>query len=128
MTVGTRIALIAGIVILAAFFVFGVVVITHGAVAVLVIVAVALAVLIAGGNLLYGTHSHGAAAQARIRPAQESADRAADRAAEARRAVAEAVRRGERYCPIEPASRLAADEPADTAADNPAGDHPGSPA
>jgi len=103
MTVWTRIALIAGIVLLAAFFVFGAVATMHGAAVVLVIVAVALAVLIGAGNLLYGTHSHGAAAQARIRPAQEAADRAAERAAEARRAVAEAARRGERYCPLDPA-------------------------
>ena len=39
----------------------------------------------------------------RVRPAQEAHDQAADVAAEARRAVAEAERRGERYCPLDPA-------------------------
>jgi hypothetical protein len=105
MTVWTRIAVITGIFLLTAFFVLGAVATFHSAVAVLVIVAVALAVLIGAGNLLYGAHSHGAAAQARRRPAQEAADQAAARAADARRAVAEATRRGERYCPIEPAQR-----------------------
>ena len=64
---------------------------------------IAIAALVAGGNLLYGRHSHGAAAVERDRPAQEAHDRAADAAAEARRAVAEAERRGERYCPLDPA-------------------------
>jgi hypothetical protein len=99
---GMRIALIAGIVILALF----VVVAVFAAHAGLVVVAfVAVVALIAAGNLLYGRHSHGAAAQARIRPAQEAHDRAADQAAEARRAVAEATRRGERYCPLDPARK-----------------------
>ena len=99
---GTRIALIAGIVVLALF----VIVTVFAAHAGLVVVAlVAVAVLIGAGNLLYGRHSHGAAAQARIRPAQEAHDRAADLAAEARRAVAEAARRGERYCPLDPAQK-----------------------
>ena len=95
----------AGIVLLAAFFIAGAVATLHSAVAVLVIVAVSLAVLIGAGNLLYGKDSHGAAAQARVGPAQDAADLAAARAADARRAVAEAARRGERYCPIEPAER-----------------------
>ena len=101
MTVWTRIAVTAGTVLLAAFFVFGAIATLHSAVAVLVIVAAALAVLIGAGNLLYGKDSHGAAAQARKRPAQDAADLAAARAADACRAVAEAARRGERYCPIE---------------------------
>ena len=67
------------------------------------IVVVTMGVLVGGGNLLYGRHSHGAAAVARVRPAQEAHDRAADVAAETRRAVAEAARRGERYCPLDPA-------------------------
>ena len=72
----------------------------------------AMAVLVGAGNLLYGRHSHGAAAVARIRPAQEAHDRAADVAAEARRAVAEAARRGERYCPLDPPTDdAAADRP-----------------
>jgi len=99
---GTRLALIAGIVILTLFFI----VTAFAAHAGLVVVALAaVAVLIGAGNLLYGRHSHGAAAQARIRPAQEAHNRAADQAAEARRAVAEAARRGERYCPLDPAPK-----------------------
>ena len=60
-------------------------------------------------TLLYGRHSHGKKAVDRVRPAQEAQNRAADLAAEARRAVAEAERRGERYCPLDPAHRTAAD-------------------
>jgi hypothetical protein len=101
MTTTTRIALIAGIVLLAALVVVGV----FAAHAGLVLVAfVAIAALVAAGNLLYGRHSHGAAAMNRVRAAQEAHDRAADAAAEARRAVAEAERRGERYCPLDPAN------------------------
>ena len=99
---GTRVALIAGIVILALFALLAVFA-AHAGLVVVALVAVAL--LIGAGNLLYGRHSHGAAAQARIRPAQQAHDRAADRAAEARRAVAEAARRGERYCPLDPAPK-----------------------
>jgi hypothetical protein len=95
----TRIALVAGIVFLAAFVVLAVVAI-HAVAAVAVILI--LAALIACGNLLYGRHSHGAAAQARVRPAQDAHDRAAAVAADARRAVAQAARRGERYCPLDP--------------------------
>ena len=86
----TRIALVAGIAVLAVF---------------VVISAFALhAGLIACGNLLYGRRSRYARAQARTRPAQEAHDRAADLAADARRAAAEADRRGERYCPLDPAN------------------------
>ena len=46
---------------------------------------VALVGLIGGGNLLYGKNSHGAAAQARMRPAQQAHERAID---EARRQAA----------------------------------------
>jgi hypothetical protein len=73
-----RIALAAGIILLTAF-VF--VVLAHGhdgSNALVVVLAVVL--LVAAGNLLYGRHSHGAAAQARIRPAQEAHDRAIDEA------------------------------------------------
>ena len=95
----TRIALVAGIVLLAALVVVTVLAAHAG----LVVVAfVAIAALVAAGNLLYGRHSHGAAAMKRVRAAQEAHDRAADRAAEARRATAEAARRGERYCPLGP--------------------------
>jgi hypothetical protein len=94
----TRVALIAGIAFLAAFVI--VVALAHHAGPVVLVVGM-LAVLVACGNLLYGRHSHGAAAQARVRPAQEAHDRAADVAAEARRATAEAARRGQRYCPLD---------------------------
>ena len=72
------------------------------------IVALAIAVLIAGGSLLYGRDSHGAKAVERDRPAQEALDRAADLAAERRRATAETAKRGERderNCPLDPARR-----------------------
>jgi hypothetical protein len=59
----------------------------HGAVTPLATIG-ALAVLIGGGNWLYGPNSHGAKAQARDRPAQEAHNRAID---EARRAAAEAA-------------------------------------
>ncbi len=95
----TRIALVAGIVLLAAFAVMAAFATRSG---LLVVALLMVAVLVGAGNLLYGRHSHGAAAQARTRPAQEAHDRAADLAAEARRAVAEAARRGERYCPLDP--------------------------
>jgi hypothetical protein len=104
---GTRIALVAGIVFLAAFVIM-VAFARH--VGPLVVVVLVLAVLIGAGNLLYGRHSHGAAAVARTRAAQEAHDRAADVAAEARRATAEAAKRGERYCPLDPSNqRPAAD-------------------
>jgi hypothetical protein len=102
----TRIALAAGIAFLAAFVIVAVVAI-HALAAVAVVLV--LAALVACGNLLYGRHSHGAAAQARVRPAQEAHDRAAAVAADARRAVAEAARRGERYCPLDPEARQGAD-------------------
>jgi hypothetical protein len=96
----TRVAVAAGFVLLTAFVY---VVLAHGAnggnIAGIVI---AVVLLIAAGNLLYGRHSHGAAAQARVRDAQEAHNRAADLAAEARRATAEADRRGERFCPMDP--------------------------
>ena len=103
----TRVALVAGIAFLGAFVIvvaFGHHAGPRGAGRGM------LAVLVGCGNLLYGRHSHGAAAQARVRPAQEAHDRAADVAAEARRATAEAARRGERYCPLDPSNqRPAAD-------------------
>ena len=97
----TRIAVVAGIAVLAVFVVITAFA-THAG---LVLVALAaIAGLIACGNLLYGRRSHYARAQARTRPAQEAHDRAADLAADARRAAAEADRRGERYCPLDPAN------------------------
>jgi hypothetical protein len=73
-----RIALAVGIVVLAAF---AYVVLAHGhdgSNALVVVVAVV--VLVGAGNLLYGKSSHGAAAQARVRPAQEARNRAIDEA------------------------------------------------
>jgi hypothetical protein len=97
----TRVALIAGILFLAVFvviFAFAL----HAGVPVLAVMAVFG--LVACGNLLYGRHSHGAKAVARVRPFQEAHDHAADLAAETRRATAEAAKRGERYCPLDPAT------------------------
>ncbi len=86
---------------------FAVVVIAegHAGAGAAVVAFVAIAVLVGAGNALYGRHSHGKKAVDRIRPAQEAQNRAADLAAEARRAVAEAARRGERYCPLDPSPR-----------------------
>jgi hypothetical protein len=97
-----RIAVAVGIALLTAFVVLVLVAGTSGAGAVVVAI-LTIGGLVAAGNLLYGRHSHGAAAQARIRPAQEAANRAADLAAETRRATADAARRGERFCPLDPA-------------------------
>ena len=81
----TRFALGAGVVLLVAFM-LAVAVGIHGALSP-VIAVLALAGLIACGNLLYGKNSHGATAKARVRPAQEAQNRAID---EARRAAREA--------------------------------------
>jgi hypothetical protein len=96
----TRLALGLGFLILTAFVY---VVLAHGANGGNIVgIAVAVVVLIAAGNLLYGRNSPGAKAKARTRDAQEAHDRAADVAAGARRASAEAARHGERYCPMDP--------------------------
>jgi hypothetical protein len=100
----SRIAVAAAIALLTAFVVV-VVLAGHGGAGAAVVAFIAIAALVGAGNALYGRHSHGAAAVNRVRPAQEAHDQAADRAAEARRAVAEAARRGERYCPLDPAHR-----------------------
>jgi hypothetical protein len=97
----TRIALVAGIAVLAVF----VVIAAFAAHAGLVVLAfAAIAGLVACGNLLYGRSSHYARAHARTRPAQQAHDGAADLAADARRATTEADQRGERYCPLDPAN------------------------
>jgi hypothetical protein len=96
----TRVALAAGILFLAVFVIIMAFAL-HAGVAVLVVLA--LFGLVACGNLLYGRHSHGAKAVERKRPAQEAHDHAADLAADTRRASAEATKRGERYCPLDPA-------------------------
>ena len=109
----SRIAVAAGIALLTVFAVV-VILAGHSGAGAAIVALVAIAALVAAGNALYGRHSHGAAAMNRVRPAQEAHDRAADRAAEARRAAAEAERRGERYCPLDPAHLQAdADTPAD---------------
>jgi flagellar motor component MotA len=74
----TRFALGAGVVLVLAFVVLMAVAV-GGAFTPVVAVA-ALLILIGGGNLLYGRHSHGAAAVARVRPAQEAQNRAIDEA------------------------------------------------
>ena len=110
----TRIALIAGIAFLGAFVVVAAFALHAG---IVVVVAVVIAGLVGAGNLLYGRHSHGAAAVARSREAQEAHDRAADLANDARRATTVAARRGERYCPLDPAHRTPTPPPDQTPAD-----------
>jgi hypothetical protein len=74
----TRFAIGAGVLVLVAFAVL--MAIAVGGTFSPVVAFAALLILIGGGNLLYGRHSHGAAAQARVRPAQEEQDRAIDEA------------------------------------------------
>jgi hypothetical protein len=100
----SRIAIAVGIA-LGAVFVIAVVTEGHAGAGAAVVAFIAIAALVGAGNLLYGRHSHGKKAVDRVRPAQEAQNRAADLAAEARRAVAEAERRGERYCPLDPVHR-----------------------
>jgi type VI protein secretion system component VasK len=87
----TRFALAAGVVVVVAFMLL-VAVGIHGALTP-VIAIVALVGLIVCGNLLYGQHSHGAAATARKRPAQEAQNRAIDEAQEQARIAREQTRR-----------------------------------
>jgi hypothetical protein len=116
----SRIAIAVAIALLA---VFAVVVIAEGqaGAGAAVVAFIAIAALVGAGNLLYGRHSHGKKALDRIRAAQEAQNRAADVAAEARRAVAEADRRGERFCPLDPATRQPQHQP-HAAADQPHAD------
>ncbi len=100
----SRIAVAAGIALLTTFVVVVLLAGPYGLGSV-VIVLVTMAVLIGAGSLLYGRRSPYAATQERTRPAQEAHDRAADMAADVRRATAEAARRGERFCPLDPAHR-----------------------
>lgn len=83
-----------------------------------VIVVVVLVLLIVAGSRLYGRRSRYAAVAARNRPAQEAHDRAADLAADARRAAAAAAKRGERYCPLDPANQDSTTTNGETAATN----------
>jgi hypothetical protein len=100
----TRIAVAAGIAVLTLFVA---VVIAEGqaGAGAAVVAFIAIAALVGAGNALYGRHSHGKKAMDRIRPAQDLHNLAAGRAAEARRAATAAERRGERYCPLDPARR-----------------------
>ena len=86
----TRFALGAGVVVVAAF-ILAVAIGAHSALTP-VIAIVALVGLIACGNLLYGKHSHGAAATARVRPAQEAQNRAIDETQEQARLAREEAR------------------------------------
>jgi type VI protein secretion system component VasK len=86
----TRLALAVGVVVVVAFMLL-VAIGIHGALTP-VIAIVALVGLIACGNLLYGQHSHGAAATARKRPAQEAQNRAIDEAHEQARHEREQLR------------------------------------
>ena len=104
MRIFSRIAIAVGIALLA-IFVIAVVTEGHAGAGAAVVAFLVIAVLVGAGNALYGRHSHGKKAVDRVRPAQEAQNRAADLAAEARRAVADAERRGERFCPLDPAHR-----------------------
>jgi uncharacterized membrane protein YgcG len=85
----TRFALGAGVVVVVVFMLL-IAIGMQGAFTPIIII-LALGGLIACGNLLYGKHSHGAAATARVRPAQEAQNRAIDETQEqARRAREEA--------------------------------------
>jgi hypothetical protein len=76
----SRIVLIGGILVLVfAALTFLSAIGHHSAITPLATV-LALVILIGGGNLLYGKNSHGARAQARVRPAQEAQNRAIDEA------------------------------------------------
>ncbi len=86
----TRIALLAGTLLVVAFMV-AVVVGAHRD-ATPVVALVALVVLIGVGNLLYGKNSHGAMAKDRVRAAQDAQNRAIDEAQAARRRAREEAR------------------------------------
>ena len=120
MRIFSRIAIAIGIALLT-IFVIAVITEGHAGAGAAVVAFIAIAALVGAGNALYGRHSHGKKAVDRVRPAQEAANRAAALAAESRRAVAEAQRRGERYCPLDPAHRTdAADAAEPTHATDPA--------
>jgi hypothetical protein len=74
----TRFAIALGVLLIVAFAV--VIAIAVGGAFTPFVAFAALIALIGGGNLLYGKHSHGAAATARRRPAQEEQNRAIDEA------------------------------------------------
>jgi hypothetical protein len=99
----TRIATYFGAFLLLAFVV---IVLAYGAYGAGsgVVLGIVLVLLIVGGTRLYGRQSRYGAIAARKRPAQEAHNHAADLAADARRSTAEAAKRGERYCPLDPAN------------------------
>ena len=74
----TRVVLATGVAAVVAFIVLAAIGL-HELVTPLIVVG-ALALLVGSGNLLYGRNSHGAIAQARVRPAQEAQNRAIDEA------------------------------------------------
>jgi len=75
----TRIAMAAGMLLLLAFVVV-IILVGHSAVVDVVVAFIALAVLVGGGNAIYGRDSHYAKAHARTAPAQAAHDRAIDEA------------------------------------------------
>jgi uncharacterized membrane protein YgcG len=83
-------ALGAGVVVVVAFMLL-VAIGMHGAFTPIIAI-LALGGLIACGNLLYGKHSHGAAATARVRPAQEAQNRAIDETQEQARLARQQAR------------------------------------
>ena len=87
----TRFAIGVGVLLIVAFVV--VMAIAVGGAFTPVVAFAALFALVAGGNLLYGKHSHGAAAEARRRPAQEEQNRAIDEAQARAREEREQARR-----------------------------------
>jgi hypothetical protein len=79
----TRIAMAAGMLLLLAFVVI-IALVADSAALTVVLAFVALAVLIGGGNAIYGRNSHYAKAHARTAPAQAARNRAIDEARAAR--------------------------------------------
>ena len=75
----TRIAMAAGVLLLLAFVVV-IILVGHSAVVDVVVAFIALAVLVGGGNAIYGRDSHYAKAHARTAPVQAAHDRAIDEA------------------------------------------------
>jgi hypothetical protein len=117
----TRIATYFGAFLLAAFVLIVLAYGAYGVGSTVVLLGIVLVLLIAGGSMLYGRRSRYGDIAARKRPAQEAHNRAADLAADARRAAAEAAKRGERYCPLDPANH------ADHATNGNAAAHPAPP-
>jgi hypothetical protein len=98
----TRVATYTGAVLLAAFVLIVLAYGQNGAGS-WIVVGVVMVLLVGAGSNLYGRRSRYGAVVDRKRPAQEAHDRAADLAADSRRATSEAAKRGERFCPLDPA-------------------------